>query len=156
MRRLALAAIGAVAVLVVGGVAFAQATGDERIYACVSNGDGTMRQVAGPDVACSKNWRQISWSAENAPTTQPSRYFRDSATVFIPDGNDTGTACVFCDNAEDLAVSGGFALVGNPVTILASRALNGNNRTGWKVDGVNQTGGGGGFQAHVVCLDFTP
>ena len=40
MRKLAVA-VGAVTVLLVGGVvAFAQTTGDERIYACVNNGDG--------------------------------------------------------------------------------------------------------------------
>jgi hypothetical protein len=61
MRRLAVV-VGAVAILGAGGVAFAQTTGDERIYACVNNGDGSVRVTAGPDAVCPKNWSPLSWS----------------------------------------------------------------------------------------------
>jgi hypothetical protein len=63
MRRLAVI-VGAVAVLGAGGVAFAQTSGDERIYACVSNGDGSVRVKAGPDAVCPKNWSPLSWSQQ--------------------------------------------------------------------------------------------
>src|SRR3954452_3599866 len=83
MRRLAVA-IGAVAVLAFGGAALAQTTGDERIYACVNNGDGAMKQVAGADAVCSKGWHQISWSAENAPAEDTTTYVKQR-TVAIPE-----------------------------------------------------------------------
>jgi hypothetical protein len=63
MRRLAVA-VGAVAVLAVGGVAFAQTTGDERIYACVNGGDGAVRVQDGPDATCSRGWSPLSWSQQ--------------------------------------------------------------------------------------------
>jgi hypothetical protein len=63
MRRLAVA-VGAVAVLMVGGVTFAQATGDDPIYACVNNGDGSVRVVASADTPCPKNFSPLQWSQQ--------------------------------------------------------------------------------------------
>jgi hypothetical protein len=63
MRRLAVA-VGAVAVLAVGGVAFAQTTGDGRIYACVNDGDGAVRVQDGSDATCSRGWSPLSWSQQ--------------------------------------------------------------------------------------------
>ena len=65
MRRVAIA-VGAVALLAVGRVALAETTGNERIYACVNNGDGTMQAGGGSDIACAKGWHKLSWSAEQS------------------------------------------------------------------------------------------
>jgi hypothetical protein len=69
MRRLAVA-IGAVAVLAAGGVAFAQTTGGERIYACVSDGDGAVRVQASSGATCPKNWSPLQWSKQG-PQGEP-------------------------------------------------------------------------------------
>jgi hypothetical protein len=122
-------------------------------HACYDNKDGEVRVLVQEGASCDKGETALDLVSK----VQPRRYFRDSNTVFIPNANQFGSAFVFCDNNDDVAVSGGFGLVGNPVTILASQAVNGNNDfTGWTVEAFNTTGGGGGFQAHVVCLDFTP
>ena len=128
MRRLAVA-VGAVTLLAVGGVAIAQTTGNERIYACVNNGDGAIRQVAGPDVACSKSSHQLSWSAENPPaTTIPTTttYIR-RADQTINAGAAGASATAFCDSG-DIATGGGYASFNPALQVRASQPyLPGNN-----------------------------
>ena len=106
MRRLAVA-VGAVAVLAAGGMAAFGATGDERIYACVNNGDGTMRQVAGASSTCSKGWHQISWSAENAPATPALKSYVRAGGLGPIEPGDTETNHAACDEG-DVATGGGF------------------------------------------------
>jgi hypothetical protein len=156
VRRRTVIWLGVVLALAIGigvGVASAVIPDSNGVaHACYDNKQGEVRMLVQDGAVCGKDETALDLVSK----VQPRRYFRDSDTVFIPDANQFGSAFVFCDNNDDIAVSGGFSLVGNPATIRASRAVNGNNDfTGWKVE-ASGTGGGGGFQAHVVCLDFTP
>jgi hypothetical protein len=132
MRRLAVAA-GAVALLAVGGVALAQTTGNERIYACVNNGDGTMRQVAGPDVACPKNFHKLSWSAENPPSSETTTYTAvDFAAMSSGDVKGLSVEC----NDGDVATGGGVENTSAGTIVsssLPSPSLEGETPTGWFV-----------------------
>jgi hypothetical protein len=123
MRRFAIAA-GAVAVLTVGGVAFAQTTGDERIYACVNNGDGTIRQVAGPDVTCNKGSHPLSWSAENPPSQHipVTTTYKKSQTFQMPVGVGGSSQAVNCDDG-DVATGGGFSGGGSVLELEQSLPL---------------------------------
>jgi hypothetical protein len=161
MRRLAVAVAAAVAVLAVGGVAVAQTTGDERIYACVNDGDGAMRQVAGPEVACKKGWHQLSWSSENPQATPALNTYRVGEGLIVPESgpNDTGTIKAFCDEG-DLVTSGGFNTVGFPgLEVRSSRiewTLSEDDLLGWSVTAVNTRDTPAFLSAEVVCLDITP
>jgi hypothetical protein len=137
MRRLVVA-LGALAVLAVGGVALAQTTGNERIYACVNNGDGTIRQVAGADTACPKGWHNLSWSAENPPaTTIP------ETTTYVIRGERTINAQAvgvgvdtFC-NSGDVATGGGFESFSPVLEVRSSTPLpphDGDDPNGWRVN----------------------
>jgi len=161
MRRLAVA-IGAVAVLAFVGAALAQTTGDERIYACVNNGDGAMKQVAGADAVCSKGWHQISWSAENAPAEDTTTYVKQR-TVAIPDNVVAVSAAARC-NDEDVATGGGTKAGTSGLEIVDSRPADvpGTDaglvfdNDGWEATGRKDTGAGqqqfvGIFFVYVVC-----
>src|SRR4051794_25500093 len=104
MRRLAVA-IGAVAVLAFGGVALAQTTGDERIYACVNNGDGARKKVPGAAAVSSKGCHQIWGPGENAPAEATTTYVKQR-TVAIPDNVVAVSAAARC-NDGDVATGGG-------------------------------------------------
>ncbi len=148
MQRLAIA-VGAVAVLAVGGVAFAQTSADERIYACVNNGDGTMRQVAGPDVACAKNWHKLSWSSESPPA--PTTYRRTGTAGVSVSGVNTAQA--FCDDG-DIATGGGYENAGRAEVmfneVLVSDSL---EPIGWQVTAFNGRASAVSITAEVLCLD---
>jgi hypothetical protein len=156
MRKLAVAA-GAVALMAVGGVAFAQATGDERIYACVNNGDGAIRQVAGATTACAKGWHKLSWSSENPPaspipkTTTYSKF----ETIQIGPDDDLGFAIVDCDG-DDVATGGGYKL-GSPNTQSVDTNepeidffSGGTTPTGWRVI-LQEAAPPGAAVAYAVC-----
>jgi hypothetical protein len=133
----------------------AATTGDERIYACVNNGDGTMRQVAGPEVACSKGWHQISWSAENPSAAALTTYENAGDIVFVqPDSSARATAK--CDEG-DVATGGGYSS-STPIGIEfnGSSMITLFDNTGWQATGHNTTAVNLAFRAFVVCLDTTP
>ena len=104
MRRFVLA-MSAVAVLVIGGVAYAQTTGAEQIYACVSNGDGSIRQVAGADVACSKGWHKLNWSAGQAHIPVTTTYVVEQQGVIASQQIEGVTANC---NSGDVVTGGGI------------------------------------------------
>jgi hypothetical protein len=131
--------------LAVGGVAVAQTTGDERIYACVNNGDGTIRQVAGPDSTCSKGWHSLSWSAENPPAT-----VIPTTTTYIKRADRTlnaqainASVDAFCDSG-DIATGGGFQSFSTVLEVRESQPAlesgqgsdpqDGDNPVGWHVN----------------------
>src|SRR5690349_13675844 len=168
MQRFALA-IAAVAVLAVavGATAFAATSGDERIYACVNNGDGTVRIVAGADVACAKGFHKLSWSAENPPpppvvtpaptatpppTPRPRYYARDvhvSAAPFT-----TVAERASCD-AGDVATGGGLTADGKlAVGVNAPGAADDNEPHDWLVTLNNPTDATRFFTISVVCVDL--
>ena len=150
MRKLAVA-VGAVTVLLVGGVvAFAQTTGDERIYACVNNGDGTIRQVASATTACSKGWHKLSWSQENAPaeTIPTTTTYRkeDSRTFFA----GTEELVVVHCNDGDVATGGGFGTIAQTVVLKSSRPIGSNPPNAWLIFASNE-GGTDTLNTYVVC-----
>jgi hypothetical protein len=154
MRRL-IGAVAAIALLAVGGAAFAQTTGDERIYACVNNGDGTMRQVAGPNVACPRNWHTLSWSAENAPAPHipVTTTYTQVGSILWDAGDVFGEAIIHC-NGDDIAVSGGWSLgsatqfveQSSPIFELGEPLDN----TGWQFV-IREFGGAGSAGVYVIC-----
>ena len=158
MRKLAVVA-GAVALMAVGGVALAQTTGNERIYACVNNGDGTMRQVAGPDVACSKGWHKLSWSAENPPATPiptTTTYTRSLESTALPNTQPPAfglmTATPMCDEG-DVVVGGGIRIGTDRATeIFVSRPrIFANDPEGWTGGVVNKTDESQTFDVYARC-----
>jgi hypothetical protein len=142
----------------VGGVAFAQTTGDERIYACVNNGDGTVRVVSGPDVTCNKSSHPLSWSAENPPSQHipvTTTYQREVT------GSVSGSALALiatCDEG-DVATGGGYSNLASPqiVTIRLSLPLDDPQNPGqgtptsWVVTFDSTISGAGPVSASVVC-----
>ena len=62
-----------------------------------------MRQVAGPDVACPKNWHQLSWSSENP--SPPTTYTVRDAVALAPGQGDSAVAQ--CDEG-DFVTGGGY------------------------------------------------
>ena len=158
-RRLAVAA-GALAVLAVGGVAFGQTTGDERIYACVNNGDGAMRQVAGASSTCPKGWHKISWSSENAPAAVQKTYVvLESVTLTAQRQNIARAEC----RPGDVA-TGASARIGSSnsvFTILQESPypLESNNftpvspPTGWQFIVINNLLIDANFGIYLVCLE---
>ena len=157
MRKLAVA-VGAVTVLLVGGVvAFAQTTGDERIYACVNNGDGTIRQVAGATTACAKGWHKLSWSSENPPASSipKTTTYSKFETIRIDADDNLGFAIVDCDG-DDVATGGGYKL-GSSATQSVSENQpeldafsNSTAPTGWSVI-VEESTPPGAAVAYAVC-----
>ena len=153
MRRLAVA-VAATATLAVGGVALAQTTGDERIYACVNNGDGTMRQVAGPEVACAKNWHQISWASENPQTPTLDTYQR-STTRAPMETQSTTDILIGCDPG-DLVTGGGYWSE-TPILDIRQSSADGPTADNWLVRVTNPDPTTQWFaQAFVTCLDTAP
>jgi hypothetical protein len=151
MRRLAVA-VAAVAVVAVGvGVAFAQTTGDERIYACVNNGDGAMRQVAGPNVQCNKGWHRISWASEQPSPASFATYQNKSDSRVVQPGGDS-SALATCDEG-DIVTGGGFET--NSRLNFELSAAN-DDMNGWLVAASNPTAAEARIMSFVVCLDTTP
>ena len=148
MRRIAVA-IGAVAVLAAGATAFAQTTGDERIYACVNNGDGTVRQVAGPDVACSKGWHKLSWSANQNAVPKTTTY-----AVHQPGTVDPGTTTTLTANCNDgdIATGGGYQALPDAVHIARNEPdIEGGLPIAWRVSAFNSSGFTQTINATAVC-----
>jgi hypothetical protein len=150
MRRLVVA-IGAVLVLVVGVTAALAATGDERIYTCVNNGDGTIRQVAGADVACPRNWHKLSWSAENPPATKTTTYTKTEAFA-IPGVDTLGAGSVLCDDG-DVATGGGYRISGGITRVTDSRPATdeADKPIGWRVVVEKPNSNPSSFAIDAVC-----
>ena len=108
MRRLAVA-VGAVLVLVVGGVAWAAIpNADGNIYACYSTGDGSVRVKDDPAKPCAKGWAPLSWTA-GQPDVPVTTTYRVQRNVNVP-ANGGGGAVVEC-NDGDVATGGGHAML---------------------------------------------
>ena len=136
MRRFVLA-MSAVAVLVIGGVAYAQTSGADTIYACVNNGDGSIRQVASADTACPKGWHKLNWASAPAHIPVTTTY-KKSETVTLDPDDDLGFADIDC-TGDDVATGGGYIL-GSSVTQSVERFepitdpfSNDDTPTGWSV-----------------------
>jgi hypothetical protein len=130
-------------------VAFAQTTGDERIYACVNNGDGTMRQVAGPDVACNKSSRNLSWSAEQPAIPTTTTYTRtQNGTV---QANNGLLNIAYCDDPDDVVVSGGYEASPNPNLHIYITAPFDSTPRGWRVGFANLTDLDRTVTTYVIC-----
>ena len=119
MRRLAVA-VGAVAVLALGGVAFAQTNGDERIYACVSNGDGAVRVHEDPEARCPRNWSPLSWASEQPvvpppPVVPQLKTYKNLAAAFTP-AHEGNSLYPECDNG-DYATGGGYAFARDDIDV---------------------------------------
>lgn len=112
-QRLAVA-VGVVAVFAMGAAAFAAIpNADGNIYACYSNGDGSLRVQHDPAKPCPRNWSPLKWPA--TVTTTYARFAQEEIT---------GPALVDarCDEG-DVATGGGFGIpskadVGEPAAIL--------------------------------------
>jgi hypothetical protein len=156
MRRLAVV-VGALVILAISAVVVqAATTGDERIYACVNNGDGTMRQVAGPEVTCPKGWHALSWSAENPPASPALTTYENAGDVVIVAAEGSGRATARCDEG-DVATGGGYSTsTSTGIEVNGSSMITLFDNTGWQATAANTTTVNLAFRAFVVCLDTTP
>jgi hypothetical protein len=146
-----------VAVLVVAGVGLAGGAvafgaipnADGNIYACYSNGDGTVRVKQDPAAPCAKGWSALKWTAGQAqvPVTTTYRKFEEAV---VPAGEDElfELAC----NDGDVATGGGFGWVPfDAFEVAVSRPTNtAGVPDGWLV-AVRNVGGLNEATAYVVC-----
>ena len=154
MRRLAVV-VGALVILTISAVVVqAATTGDERIYACVNNGDGSMRQVASASSTCPKGWHQISWSAENAPAQSISTYVKTDSDV-IETGDSIGFLAVLC-NDGDVATGGGYIIHESVKVINDAPEFGGPSvndvAVGWNVEVVVTPPQSSAFAVYANCL----
>ena len=154
MRRFAVAA-GAVAVLALGGVAWAAIpNADGNIYACYSNGDGSVRVKSDPAAPCPKNWSPLNWTAGQPDVPVTTTYIKREVTT-VPPNFANGLATVRCDQG-DVAVSGGVLVhLDSRGNLRLTNSFPASDNTvkpiPWTVDLVHDSGQEDAFTAFVVC-----
>jgi hypothetical protein len=145
-------ALGAVAVLALGSaVAFgAIPNGDGNIYACYSNGDGSIRVHDDPSTPCAKGWSPLHWAAAQ-PSIPTTTIRLHNAATFKLEGPEVKRDQEMC-NSGDIAITGGYTTDGGvrvdesqPVTNKAGDPI------GWEFVLANFTGEDRFVTISVVC-----
>jgi hypothetical protein len=109
MRRSAVM-LGAAVVLGVGAAAASAVipNADGNIYACYSNGDGSVRVKNDPAAPCPRNWSPLQWASKQPVTTTYSRLNH----ITLEDAGQE-LVDVFCDDG-DVATGGGHGIGTRP------------------------------------------
>jgi len=151
-RRLAVA-IGVVAVFAMGATAFAAIpNSDGNIYACYSNGDGSVRVQNDPAKPCSKNWSPLKWAATQPVAPTLSTYQNGTLETEVPP-HGTAVATAECDDG-DIATGGGF-MTAPELKVRYETVSDSAQPTDWKVAMENEGAFERTFNAFVICLDAT-
>ena len=105
-RRVAVGVAAALATAGAASIALGAIPADDgKIYACYSNGDGTVRVQADPTKPCAKNWTALNWDASQAKVPQTSTYW-ERKVIDVP-ANSFKEVRVACHDG-DLATGGGY------------------------------------------------
>lgn len=147
--------------MALGATAFAAIpNADGNIYACYSDGDGSVRVQQDPAKPCPKKWSPLKWAAAQPEVAQPTTYQVREDAVIPAGGADEFV--VECDSG-DVATGGGYFTPGpDNVYVQLSEPYPGGldvheAPTGWHVTlWSNLTTAGAATSAYAVCLDVTP
>ena len=130
-RRLAVA-VGVVALLAMGATAYAAIPNDDgNIYACYSNGDGSVRVHQDPAKVCPKNWSPLKWPSGQAdvPVTTTYRKIKQFALT----ADELVNESVDCDDG-DVATGGGFSTpTSSPIPRVSAQRVEDGLPVGWSV-----------------------
>jgi hypothetical protein len=145
-RRLAVA-VGVVTLLAMAATAYAAIPNDDgNIYACYSNGDGSVRVHEDPAKVCPKRWSPLKWSA-GQPDVPVTTTYRKAAQTSVDSGFGKQVE-VPCEEG-DVATGGGFSVTSVFDVLTSAPSI---DADGWVVDVVNSRAADARtFNAYVVC-----
>ena len=152
-RKATVAVTTAAALAAIGGVSVAVGAipnSDGNIYACVNDGNGTVRVQQDPAQPCKRNWSPLNWQ-QTAPTPRAYVAFERSrvAGTVAGEDNNVGFLEVACDEG-DIATGGGYS-AGDGISFTRSASTTG--ARGWMVTARNTNEFSREVSVLVNCLD---
>lgn len=153
MGRIAAIAALVIAALVGGAVAFGAIPADDgKIYACYSNGDGSVRVQSDPAKPCPKGWTPLNWTA-NPPAPPTLKTYENTKQITLaPD--QTTSVKIACDEG-DFATGGGWQH--NGVDVFINGGTPTNHPTEWLLGVQNESSTSERVLLGLVtCIDNAP